>query len=301
MSEIIKTILEVFKEAGLDTLKAVPILFCVYILVSYFEHNSHKYVNFFKKAEKFGPVVGGAIGIIPQCGFSVTMADLFNKKNITLGTLIAVFIATSDEAIPIMFSNYDFIVPMLMLILIKFVYAIFCGYLIDLILKAIHKKRQNKIILHSPITKEPCECGHEDHDHEHTHHCCADNIFIDAIKHTLKITLFIFIVNLIMTTIVEFSGISFNSLVNINKFAQPFIASFIGLIPNCISSVVLTEIYMSGGIAFGSLIAGLCTNAGLGFLILFKNNKKNWGKNLFIIGLVYILGVLLGLVINIFS
>lgn len=296
----LQTLIEVFQEACLDTLKAVPILFGVYILVSYFEHNSHKYINFFKKAEKFGPVVGSTIGIIPQCGFSVAMADLYNKKSISLGTLIAVFIATSDEAIPILFSNYDFILPMLMLILIKFVYAIFCGYVIDLILKAIHKKRQNKIVLASPVSSEPCECGHEGHNHEHTHHCCADNIFIDAIKHTLKITLFIFIVNFIMTSLVEFSGVNLSSLININKFAQPFVASFIGLIPNCVSSVLLVEVYMAGGMAFGSLIAGLCTNAGLGLLILFKNNKKNWAKNLLIVGLVYGLGVVLGLLINIF-
>lgn len=300
MESFFQSLLAVLEEACIDTLKAIPILFCVYILVSYFEHNSHKYVNFFNKAKKFGPVVGASLGIVPQCGFSVAMADLYNKKNITLGTLIAVFIATSDEAIPILFSNYDFIVPMLLLILIKFIYAVFVGYIIDLILKLIHKKRENHIVFTHP-EHEACECGHEEHEHEHTHHCCADNIFIDAIKHTLKITLFILIVNILMNCIVEFSGFDISTLLNINKYAQPFVTSLIGLIPNCVSSVLLVTIYMNGGMAFGSLVAGLCTGAGIGLLMLFKQNKKEWLKNLMIIGIVYVLGVALGLVLNLFN
>lgn len=301
MESIFQSILGIFEEACLDTLKALPILFGVYILVSYFEHNSHKYVNFFKKAEKFGPVIGASVGIVPQCGFSVAMADLYNKKNITLGTLIAVFIATSDEAIPIMFSNYDFIVPMLVLILVKFIYAVICGFIIDLILTALKKKKENHIVLNVPTPHEPCECGHEEHDHEHTHHCCADNIFIDAIKHTLKIALFILIVNIIMNGVVEFSGLNISSLINVNKYAQPFITSLIGLIPNCVASVLLVEIYMAGGMTFGAMLAGLCTGAGVGLMVLFKHNKKSWLKNLGILGLVYVLGVILGTVVNLFG
>ena len=298
MPAFITTLLNILEEACVDTLKAVPILFGVNILVSYFEHNSHKYVKFFKKAEKFGPVVGASVGIVPQCGFSVAMADLYNKKNISLGTLFAVFIATSDEAIPILFSNYDFIVPMLVMIVIKFFYAILCGFIIDLILKAIKKKRENHINFNHP-SHEACECGHEDHDHEHTHYCCADNIFIDAIKHTLKIALFILCVNIIMNAIVEFSGLNIATLINMNKYIQPFITSLIGLVPNCVASVLLVEIYMAGGMAFGSLLAGLCTGAGVGLLVLFKRNKKAWPKNLLILGLVYLLGVILGLIINV--
>ena len=295
MHGFFESLFHVLEEACVDTLKAIPFLFAVYIIVSYFEHNTHKLK--FNKANKFGPIIGASMGIIPQCGFSVAMADLYNKKSITLGTLIAVFIATSDEAIPILLSNYDFIVPLLLLILIKFIYAIIVGYIIDLILTAVHKKRQNNIkFAHQP--HDACECGHEEHDHEHSNHCCADNIFIDAIKHTAKIAVFILVVNITMNCIVEFSGIEFSNLATINKYAQPFMTSLIGLIPNCISSVLLVSIYMEGGIAFGSLVAGLCTGAGLGLLMLFKNNKNAWLRNLFIIGLVYMLGALLGLAIN---
>lgn len=296
---MLKAILMVLEDATLDTLKAVPILYLVYLLVSYFEHNSHRYVNFFKSAKKFGPVVGGLVGSIPQCGFSVAMADLYNKKNITLGTLIAVFIATSDEAIPIMFSDYNYILPMLNMILIKFIYAIICGYLVDLFLSIAHKKRENHMeLVAQNHNHTACECGHEDHEHEHTNHCCADNIFLDALKHTLKITLFIFVVNLIFTSIMVFTNFDISSLGSINKFVQPFITSLIGLIPNCVASVLLVETYMAGGLTFGALLAGLSTGAGLGLLMLFKHNKKEWLKNIGILLLVYVLGVILGQLLN---
>lgn len=301
MGEFLKGLLDVFCDASIDTLKTIPILFGVYILVSYFEHNTHRYLNFLKKAKNYGPFVGATVGIVPQCGFSVAMADLYNKKSISVGTLIAVFIATSDEAIPILFSNYDFILPMLLLILIKFVYAIICGYLIDFIVNTRRKKQEFIIDSSSLPHSEPCECGHEDHDHEHSNHCCADNIFIDAIKHTLKIALFIFIVNFILNAIIIWASFDINSLNQINIYAQPFISSLIGLIPNCAASVLLVEVYMAGGMTFGTLLAGLATGAGVGLLVLFKHNKNAIAKNLLIVGTVYILGCIIGLLINIFG
>ena len=258
-------------------------------------------MDFLKKQKKFGPVVGAGLGIVPQCGFSVAMADLYERKNITLGTLIAIFIATSDEAIPILFSNYDFILPMLTLILIKFVYAIICGYIIDTIALAFHKRRENNIVLDNINNHEACDCGHEGHDHEHTNHCCADNIFLDALKHTFKIALFIFVVNVVLNTIITTTNFDITTLSGINKYAQPFITSLIGLIPNCFSSVLLVEVYMSGGMAFGSLLAGLSTGAGVGLLILFKKNKGELLRNLSILGLVYLLGVIIGLMFNLLN
>ncbi len=300
MGEFFKELFKVLGDASIDTLKTIPILFGVYILVSYFEHNTHRYLNFLRKAKKYGPFVGATVGIVPQCGFSVAMADLYNKKSISIGTLISVFIATSDEAIPILFSNYNFILPLLCLIAIKFVYAIICGYLIDFIVN-IKRKKQEYIIDAAVLPhSEPCECGHEDHDHEHSNHCCADNIFIDAIKHTLKIALFIFIVNIVLNSIIEWSGFEITSLNQINTLAQPFISSLIGLIPNCAASVLLVEIYMAGGMTFGALLSGLATGAGVGLLVLFKHNKNAIGNNLLIVGTVYILGCIIGVIVNLF-
>lgn len=281
-------ILYVLKDAFLDTLKAVPFLYLVYLLVSFYEHNSAKHINFFRSAKKFGPIVGGLVGSIPQCGFSVAMADLYGKKSISLGTLIAVFIATSDEAIPIMLSNYDYILPLLGMIAIKLVYAIICGYAVDLIAKLFRKKQENQM---EQLATHP---------HEHDEHsCCADNIFLDAFHHTWKIALYMFIINLTFTAIIEFSGFDIVSLNSINSFVQPFLTSLIGLIPNCVASVLLVELFMSGGITYGALLAGLATGAGLGIIMLFKHNKKYWYKNILIMLLVYALGVLLGQIINV--
>lgn len=297
MPSYLVKLLEIFEEACIDTFKLIPILFGVYVIVSYVEHNSHKFIKIFNKAEKFGPVVGASLGIIPQCGFSVVMADLYNKKNITLGTLIAVFIATSDEALPILFSNYDFIIPMFALIVIKFLYAILCGIIIDLIIQIVKKKKQkNNFSL--PHQHDACECGHEEHNHEHTNHCCADNIFIHAIKHTLKISLFILAINLVMGILIEYLGFTLSSINNINKFAQPFVTCLIGLIPNCFASVLLVEIYMAGGMAFGSLLAGLCTGAGVGLIVLFKGNKKSIPIKILIMVTLYLIGIFAGIFTN---
>ena len=127
---------------------------------------------------------------------------------------------------------------------------------------------------------------------------CADNIFIDALKHTLKIALFIFVINISLGLLIELSGIDLGAILNVGEYIQPYITSAIGLIPNCFASVLLVEVYMLGGITFGSLLSGLCTGAGLGLLFLFKN-KKNWKQNLLIVSIVYVLGTFLGLLINV--
>lgn len=303
---MLKGILMVLEDACLDTLKAIPVLLLVYLLVGYFEHNSHKHTAFLKSAKKFGPVVGGLVGSIPQCGFSVAMADLYSKKSITLGTLIAVFIATSDEAIPLMLADVSYILPMLNMIVIKLVYAIICGYAIDFVMKLAHKKRENNLeaLAHCSCHEageHVCEGAHEHDEHEHGHDCCADNIFLHALKHTGKIALFIFIVNLIFASIIVFTEFDISSLSVINKYVQPLITSLIGLIPNCASSVLLVEIYMAGGISFGALLAGLSTGAGLGLLVLFKRNKNEWRQSLCILLLVYALGVALGEILTLIN
>lgn len=289
----------ILEDATLDTLKTIPVLLLIYLLVGYFEHNSHKHTNFFKSAKKFGPVIGGLVGSIPQCGFSVAMADLYSKKSITLGTLVAVFIATSDEAIPLMLADVSYILPMLNMIIIKLIYAIICGYIIDFVMSLAKKKSENKL---DELCLEHSGC--ENHNHaeiEHDHACCADNIFLHALKHTGKIALFIFIVNIVLSSIIVFTQFDISNLSQINGYVQPLLTSLVGLIPNCASSVLLVEIYMAGGITFGALLAGLSTGAGLGLLVLFKHNKNKWRQNLGILLLVYMLGVLLGEILTLIN
>lgn len=315
---------EVIKDTVLhDTLPIIPILFIVYLLISYFSHNSNKYLSFMGKTKKFGPLVGATTGILPQCGFSVVMSDLYTKKKITLGTLIAVFVATSDEAIPLMIADYTLIPKLLLLLAIKFVYAIICGYIIDIIFTSV-KNSKEKMVLSSDVVTFPesiknrkcevchheeCSCDECEHNHEenehcsaHTHkHCCADNIFVDALIHTLEITAFVFVASLIINIVVYYLGTdALSRIFTSNKYIQVLIASVIGLIPNCVASVFLVDLFMAGALSFGALIAGLTTGAGVGLLVLFKSNPKKWKSCLFILLLMYALGVILGMVVNIF-
>ena len=273
----------------LDTLKIMPFIFIVYLVIEYFEHKSNTAISHaLMKAGRLGSVYGALLGSIPQCGFSVIASDLFSRGALTIGTLIAIFVATSDEAVPIILSHPDKAYIALIVIGIKIVIAVIFGVIIDLV----YKNR-----------KELSVC-HEHHHHEHFHgNCesCDGGIFISAVKHTIKIFLFVLIANIIFTCAVESVGEEAlaDYLLKDSVF-QPFAASAIGLIPNCAASVILTESYISGALSFGSLVAGLCSGAGVGVLLLFKRNK-NLKQNFCILALLYAIGVASGIVIQILA
>ncbi len=308
---------EVILDTLLDTLKVLPILYLVYLLVSYLGHNTNnRYARFMSKTKKYGPLVGGAVGCIPQCGFSVVMSDLYSKRAITLGTLIAVMVATSDEAIPLMISHPKFIVPMLILIGIKIVCAIAFGYLIDIVLRCFKRKQQvNEKVFQEEHNHDceltTCSISHvihgqnceehekdEKHEHKHEHGDCVHNIFLDALIHTLQIAAFLLIATFVVNVIIEYAGIeNLKYIFTSNKFVQPIIAAFVGLIPSCASSVFLVEFYMAGGITFGAMLAGLCAGSGVGIVVLFARNKKVW-ENLLILLSLYAIGVVVGIIVT---
>ncbi len=315
--------LDVFIDAILDTLKILPILYLVYLLVSYVGHNNNnKYTVLMNKTKKLGPLIGAVTGCVPQCGFSVVMADLYSKKAITMGTLIAVMIATSDEAIPIMIANPNFILPMIIMIAIKLVVAIIFGYLIDLVFVLFKKKQNVDVNAFSKVHAHDCDLtacskSHIIHCHEnketcnynaqnkelikHEHHSCVNNIFLDALLHTIQIAAFLFVATFLIGIIINFAGTeNLSKIFTSNKFVSPFIASLVGLIPSCASSVFLVEFYMAGGITFGALLAGLCSGSGIGILVLFAKNRKNWKKNLVILTTLYLIGSLVGIICNLF-
>ena len=279
-----ETLLEIFYDALLDTLKVLPFLFGVYILIEYIEHRSSKKLG--KALYKMGPfgAVGGAfLGAIPQCGFSVVASNLYAGRLISMGTLIAVFISTSDEAIPMLISNPKSIGSLWQLILIKVGIAITAGIIVDITAKALkltHDEEPFKELCSN------CDCEHH-------------GILHSAIHHTLEIILFIFIVNLLLNGFMEFAGKETASrLLMTDSVFQPLIAGIIGFIPNCAASVVLTQLYISGVLSFGSVIAGLTTGAGVGLVVLFKMNK-HVKQNLLIMGIIYAVGTIAGLIINI--
>lgn len=295
--------LDCLLDAFLDALKVLPILLVVYLLIEWIE-----YKNFAKAGSelllkgKLSPLLGALFGSVPQCGFSVASTELFAKGSLSAGALVAVYIATSDEAIPIMLSHPDRIVDMLLLLAIKIALALIVGYAVLILWKR-----------RLPHSERQIEHGHDDHDDhdDDKHHgaigCCHHDVeggsgfeWVHPIVHCLKITLYIFIINLIMTLIVAFIGE--DRLVDFlgrSVPVQPILALLVGLIPNCASSVVLTELYMLGGLELGSIVAGLTVNAGLGFMVLYKENR-NLKENLALTAIIVIAGLVGGYVINLF-
>ena len=308
---------EILYDSFLDVVKVLPVLYLVYLLVSYLGHNANnKYSKLMSKTKKFGPIIGGMTGCIPQCGFSIVMSDLYSRKAITLGTLIAVFIATSDEALPLMISEPNLIVPLVVMIAIKLVFAILFGYIVDFFIALGGKKQKVDTHVFDQVHCHECEitsCSHIDFDdnhkhshgkccggHEHESHCCANNIFLDALVHTLMIAGFLFVANLIIGCVIEFAGIEKLSMFfGGNKFIEPFVAGIVGLIPSCASSVFLVTMFAEGAIGFGGLVGGLTVGCGVGVLVLFVKNKKDMKKNMLIVALLYAIGVLVGQICNI--
>lgn len=289
MEELLHIVLETL----LDSLKMLPFLFVSYLIIEWVEHkSSDKLKKILSKSGKYGPVSGAALGLVPQCGFSVTASNLYSGRVITLGTLIAVFLSTSDEAIPVILSHPDRMIELVKILAVKFIIALVAGMLIDFVMKKFESKRESE--------NEKIEDVHE-HMHEVCSHCHCEKkgILRPAIKHTLSIFVFIFIFTFIMHIAVH--GIGEDNLSKVlmqGSIFQPFIAGLIGLIPNCASSVLLTELYLAGSVSFGSIIAGLATGAGIGIAVLFKSNH-NQKENFKILGLLYALGVFSGIIIQI--
>ena len=270
--------LDVIKDSLLDLLKLIPFLFLAFLLLEYIEHKiSKKNEKILVNNKKIGPIVGGLLGAFPQCGFSAMATKLFSSRVITLGTLIAVYLSTSDEMLPILISNGTKISTILKIIGIKVILGIIIGFIIDLVYR---KKEKHHI--------------HEECEHDHCH--CEKGIFKSSLHHTISIVVYLFITILLLNIVIYYVGEDNIKEFMLNNRAY-YISSLIGLIPNCASSVVMTELYLTDMISFGSLMSGLLTGAGVGLLILFKTNK-NIKENIMIVLLLYVIGVIFGYIID---
>lgn len=278
---------DIILDTLLDSVKMLPFLFGAYLLIEFLEHKaSDKLQNALSKSGNHGIVVGAILGTVPQCGFSVAAANLYSGKVITLGTLIAVFISTSDEAIPVLLSSPGNAGVLLKLIIAKIVIALIAGFLVDFVLKARHiQENEPELQDHNVLC----------------HHCgCEHGIIRSAIKHTVSIFLFILLVSFVLNGLITWIGQDTISKVLLtDSVFQPFIAALIGLIPNCAASVMLVQLFLAGSLSFGSVVAGLCTGAGIGLAVLFRANR-NWKKNLLILLLLYGIGSISGLMIHLF-
>lgn len=287
---------DLFLDSLLDGLKdgawSLPVLFVAYLLMELLERSQklneeilHGY------SHKAGPLLGGLLGVVPQCGISGAAATLFSTGSVTVGTMLAVFFATSDEMLPIMLSSVadgDIRLSSILLIVLgKAALGVALGYLADLILTKYIRSQKN---IHGFCEREHCACDEEE-----------GNVFVSALKHTLKIAVMLIAVNVILNFVLGMIGVERLSGSVLNRpFIGEILLALVGLIPNCSVSVVITESYLSGLIGLGGLFAGLLSNAGIGLLVLFRTNK-NLKENLVITSTLYGLSAAAGIVITLVS
>lgn len=307
---------EVFMDALLDavkdTLYLIPFLLVVYLVMEWLEHKAgERTQETIKRAGAGGPFVGALLGVVPQCGFSAAAATLYAGRVVTLGTLFAVFLATSDEMLPIFIAEQvpaDVIVKVLGA---KVVIGMLMGAGVDALLRVL-RKDQDKLAIHELCERDHCACNGEcqaceeqpelaygfEEDKAHHHDHAGAKIVVSAAKHTVQVTLFIFVVSLVLDVVLCVVGEDvLAQFVSQNASASVFVTSLVGLIPNCAASVAIAELYLDGVLGAGAMMSGLLVSAGIGLLVLFRSNL-HWKENLFILVSLYAMGVVWGLIIS---
>ncbi|MBR2639378.1 MAG: arsenic efflux protein [Oscillospiraceae bacterium] len=276
--------LHIFIHTLEHTASALPFLFGAYLLIEFIEHrHAEKFAEWLSRFGKAGAAVGALLGVVPQCGFSVVAANLYSNRIITAGTMLAVFISTSDEAIPVLISNPESAGKILPLIGSKLVLAIVAGLLVD------------RFGLFN-ITKEELEEVAEEHSHCHTEG--HNGLLKSTIGHTAKTFAFIFVVMLALEVCIHFVGEeTFSAFIANESFFQPFVAGLVGLIPNCASSIIIAQLFAEGTISFGAAFAGLSVGAGTGLLVLFRNDIDKI-ECLRLTGFLFAVSVLTGTVLQ---
>lgn len=277
--------LEILEETLIDGVKLIPFLFIAYLIMEFIEHKTkEKTKNTIKKAGKFGPLIGSILGAFPQCGFSVAATNLYSARVITLGTLISIYLSTSDEMIPIFLSESVPIMTILKILGIKILIGMIFGFLIDFVLRLKNKENQenNKIV-------DICE---KDHCH------CEHGIFKSALKHTVNIFIYILLITLIINILIHLIGEETLKGFLLNQpILGPLLAGLLGLIPNCASSVIIAQMYLDNVISLATMISGLLVGAGVGLIVLFKTNS-NLKENIKITALLYSIGVISGIILE---
>ncbi len=279
--------IDVLLDTLLDAAKLIPFLYLTYLLLEFIEHRAKEQTEaLMQKAGKWGALLGGVLGAVPQCGFSASMSNFYAENIISLGTLVAVFLSTSDEMLPIMVSGISGgeirAWSVVKILLVKILCGVVVGLIVDGIAGLCGKKEKN-IDIESLCHDDHCGCE-------------EGNIFLSALIHTLKILVFILIVSFALNTAIYFIGEDTlgGFISSLPVVVGPIVTALVGLIPNCASSVVITQLYMSGVISTGSMLAGLLSGSGIGLLILFRVNR-NMKSNFTVLGIVYGSGVVIGI------
>lgn len=273
---------DVIIDALLDALKVLPFLFGAYLLIEYLEHKAGgKMTDRLRHLGPAGPLAGALLGAVPQCGFSVTAANFYSGRLISVGTLVAVFLSTSDEAVPILLAEPQAFSHVIKLLGVKLIIAFAAGLGADLLYRLFGKKQEE------PFADLCRHC-----------HCEHGNIWRSALHHTIRIFLFLLAINLLLGLGLYFIGDEAVGRIFLeNSFWQPFLTALLGFVPNCAASVLITKLYLNGALSFGSAVAGLCTGAGLGLAVLLKTNHRPKENALIVVGL-YAVAVAAGLLLN---
>ncbi|MCD8317159.1 MAG: arsenic efflux protein [Eggerthellaceae bacterium] len=315
--------LEVLEDSISDTLYLIPLLYITFVLMEWREHwTGGKTQEAIKRAGAAGPIVGALLGVVPQCGFSAMASTLWAGRVITLGTLIAVFLSTSDEMLPIFIAEAVPISTILFIMGAKVVIGMVMGFIIDTVLR-MARRDEEPLRIHELCEQDQCGCQedcetceknpelvyehfqdaveHEElaealHDHGHDHGW--KSIFLSALKHTVQVTIFIFVITIVLNIVLVTVGEDvLANFLSANSALSVFATALVGLIPNCAASIVIAQLYLSGILGAGAMMSGLLVSAGIGLLVLLRANR-HWKQNLGIIILLYATGVIWGLLIN---
>ena len=296
-----------------DTLYLIPFLFVTYLAMEWLEHKAgEKAQGAIKRAGAAGPVLGAVLGVIPQCGFSAAASTLYAGRVITVGTLIAVLLSTSDEMIPIFLASQVPLSTMFAILGAKVVVGIVAGFALDGVLRALRRPEEH-LRIHELCQRDHCQCNGEcqaceedpelayeaEHDEEHHHDHTGASIVKSALRHTLHVTVFIFIVTLLLNVVLETVGEdALAQILGANTVLSVVVSAVVGLIPNCAASVVIAELYVEGVLGAGAMFAGLLVSAGVGLLVLFRANRRP-KQNLIIVAILLAVGVVAGFVVSI--
>ncbi|MST71820.1 putative manganese transporter [Olsenella porci] len=299
-----------------DTLELVPFLFLTYLAMEALEHGmAGRTEDIIRRADKSGPIVGALLGALPQCGFSAMAGTLYAGGVVTVGTLVAVILSTSDEMIPVFIAHQEPASRLLSIVGVKVVAGMAVGLALDAVLRLTHRSGDGHAHIHELCDRAHCHCddelgesdaahdaaaasdGAEGHHHAHAHHA-AWGIVRSAAIHTVEVTFFIFLVTLAFGLVFSLVGQNaIGEFLGVHPVRATFLAALIGLIPNCGASVVIAELYLDGSLAAGPMLAGLLVSGGMGLLVLFRTNP-DMRKNVTVTLFVYAVGVAVGLLAN---
>lgn len=270
---------DILTDTFIDTAKLIPFLFLTYLAMEYLENKAgEKTVAMLLNAGKKGPVIGGILGVFPQCGFSAAASGLYSGGVITAGTLLAVFLSTSDEMLPILISEHVRMETIFRILGVKIIAGVTAGIAVDVAVRVLRRGKQKRLRIHEMFERDQC-------------HCEEGSIFRSAVIHCVEIIIFIFLVSFLLNLVVASVGMEeLVSTVSRYPVLSIFMAGLIGLIPNCAASVTITKLYLEGVLSVGCMFAGLLSCAGIGLLVLFRTNR-DWRKNMLILAALYVFSV----------